>query len=77
MAFYIMWKHEWFRRHHEDMIAWYKHHLFELWFDSLSEEEKETYRQNEEARRKKARTAAGMLLMTSSILHSMGTDTYL
>ncbi len=77
MAFYVMWKHEWFRRHHEDMIAWYKRYLFELWFDSLSEEEKNAYRQKEEARRQQSRIAVETLLMTNAILRGMGADTYL
>lgn len=67
-------RRKWYCINGIDMIHWYKHKLYDDWYNSLTEEQKqrlEEYRKaKEEKSRREAREALQSLLMMSAFVSS-------
>lgn len=70
MAWYSLyrWFQPWRKTYYTNYVEWYKKELHRLWFESLSEDEKEIYLKKQEEARQRRRMAVNQLLMMPAIL---------
>ena len=67
MAFWKLYKNDWFKKKIPNMIALYKEYLFQEWFQSLSKKDQESYLEKQKQSRKQALAS---LAMISAIAHN-------
>ncbi len=70
MAFYALynWYSSWSRRGYPDMIAWYRHKLYNDWLDSLSLDERQIVLDRQAKDRKDRLSRLACLFCLSSFL---------
>lgn len=75
MAWYSLYKWfiSWRKTPYRNMISWYKKYLFDQWFESLSDADKQKYLEYKEAqKRKRERSIKEFMLATAMITTKCG-----